>query len=153
MNIKNWVNDPLKWSHHPVCVPFSNHVFKIRGKELCRGCTMFYSSFITGFAFSIILGLYQWNAILLGSLMALLLLPLVLAQVVKLPRRIRDMTKAFLGFNAGLGVLAILLHPDLLVKAIIILVAIPMIIIVEQVRSKRDFSITITCMRDIASNR
>jgi hypothetical protein len=39
-------SDPIILSHHPLCGKFEDHVFKIRGRYVCIGCTTVYPSAI-----------------------------------------------------------------------------------------------------------
>jgi hypothetical protein len=46
--------DPIILSHHPICGEFDDHLFKIRGRYVCIGCTTVYpSAIITMVLFSI----------------------------------------------------------------------------------------------------
>lgn len=144
MDVKKWIVSPLRLSHHPLCDNFSNHVFVIRGKKFCRGCTMFYPSLVLGGLVAFVLQFHLLPTITLGIVMTVLLLPTVVAQLFKLPRPMRDVSKAILGMDSGLGILVITFHPDLWARIAVILVAVPMIMIVETVRQKRDFN---TCQR------
>ena len=38
------VKDPILLSHHPLCGKFDDHMFKIRGRHVCIGCTTVYPS-------------------------------------------------------------------------------------------------------------
>jgi hypothetical protein len=35
-------NEPILLSHHPLCGKFDDHLLKIRGKKVCRGCVTVY---------------------------------------------------------------------------------------------------------------
>ncbi len=144
-SVNKWITDPLKFAHHPLCETFSNHVFIIRGRKLCRGCTMFYPSLVIGTILSLIFGIFQLPTILLAALMTALLLPTMVSLIISLPRPIRDANKAILGLDSGIGVTVVLLHPVIIVKVIVLLVAIPSAVILEKVRKNRDLKTCKIC--------
>ncbi len=143
-SLTRWINDPVKFVHHPLCDNFTSHVFVIRGHKLCRGCTMFYPSLAVSIILSFLLGIYQWDAIPLGIMMTVLLIPTILSFFFSFPRPVRDINKSILGLDSGVGVIVVLFHPQLWVKVVVIMVAIPSIVILEKIRGQRDLA---TCKK------
>ena len=48
-DLKTRILGPYRISHHPLCDNFNEHVYQIRGRKICRGCTMQYSGIIFAF--------------------------------------------------------------------------------------------------------
>lgn len=47
MSIKQWLkSEPFILAHHPACERFKDHIVKIRGVCICRGCLFVYSTAI-----------------------------------------------------------------------------------------------------------
>jgi hypothetical protein len=94
---------------------------------------------------SFIFTLYDLDPFILGPLMTLLIIPTVITLVVRLPRLVRDLNKALLGLNTGLALVVIILHPLLIVKAIVILVLVPASLLVNKHRSIKDHKTCSNC--------
>lgn len=145
MHAKTWVIAPLRWSHHPKCSYFEDHVFIIRGRKFCRGCTCFYPSLLISLLVSVVFQVYSLESYLLIPLLTLMLVPTLLSFRFTFPRLLKDMNKSLLGINTGLAFAVILLNPDLLVKAIVIVVLVPSAWYVEKRRERKNLAVCESC--------
>ena len=67
---EKWLLYPYRLAHHPLCSQFKDHVYIIRGMEVCRGCVNMYSGVLLGLIlipiFDIFLHMNYWMAFALN---------------------------------------------------------------------------------------
>ena len=67
---ERWLLYPYRLAHHPLCSQFKDHVYIIRGMEVCRGCVNMYSGVLLGLIlipiFDVVLNMNYWMAFALN---------------------------------------------------------------------------------------
>ncbi len=67
---ERWLLYPYRLAHHPLCSQFKDHVYIIRGMEVCRGCVNMYSGVLLGLIlipiFDVVLNMNYWIAFTLN---------------------------------------------------------------------------------------
>lgn len=67
---ERWLLYPYRLAHHPLCSEFKDHVYIIRGAEVCRGCVNMYSGVLLGLIlmpiFDVVLNMNYWMAFALN---------------------------------------------------------------------------------------
>lgn len=114
------------FSHHPICVNYQKEVFKIRHMFLCRGCTLFYLSFIISFIFLTVNDtLLEIDLINLFILTNILAFPSFFGSIIKTKYRlIKDIYRIFLGIAISVPFITITQSSALMEKLFILILMI-----------------------------
>ncbi|NPD88547.1 MAG: hypothetical protein HGN29_07475 [Asgard group archaeon] len=95
---ERWLLYPYRLAHHPLCSEFKDHVYIIRGMEVCRGCVNMYSGVLLGLIlipiFDIVLHMNFWIAF---GLNWGLYLCTPLSVFLHPPRIVKDFSRMLLG--------------------------------------------------------
>lgn len=147
--LKNRILGPYRLSHHPLCGNFREHVYVIRGKQICRGCTMQYSGMIialliigVGFFMGWWTGLADWELILL---LYLLIGPTFLTAFLIENRLLKDISRFLLGMAFTTAFVALIFVPNWLVKGLILINLIPGYIYLNRRRSQQNEAVCAQC--------
>ena len=121
-NLSQKILGPYRISHHPLCDNFSEHVYHINGKKVCRGCVMQYSGMIVAFVL-IIIGnlpsLHLWkflNEFQVGLVLYLMISPTILTAFIIKNRKIKDFARFTLGASFTIAIAQFLFTPNLIIK-------------------------------------
>ena len=114
----------FKFAHHPVCVSYRDHYWKIKGVYICQGCALVYSSFFAALLFliffQITLELVHYLIIGLG-----ILIPILIIELTKIEQRItKRLSRILIGIGIGSLFSTFLLSDELIVKFFAFLVVI-----------------------------
>ncbi|MFQ5981091.1 MAG: hypothetical protein ACE5OZ_23365 [Candidatus Heimdallarchaeota archaeon] len=141
---------PYRLSHHPLCDNFSEHIYFIRGKKICRGCTMQYSGMAAalliiglGFVFGWWSGLTGWE---LAPILYFMIVPTFLTAFLVKNRLMKDISRFLLGMAFTTAFVMLILDPDWLVKGIILIHFIPGYIYLKRRRSQQNEDICTHCV-------
>jgi len=89
---------PWVFAHHPAHACFREHVWKINGLYICKGCLVTSAGFAAGaLLYPLTHWLQWWPEEVLGVIFVAMLLPTVLASVFRWPRPIRHVARFLLG--------------------------------------------------------
>jgi len=120
---------PYRLSHHPLCDNFKDHVYIIRGRKVCRGCTMQYSGMLLAFIIIIIgniLSLFKnFTELQIGIILYCLIIPTFLTSFLIQNRKVKDMARFLLGMSFTLAIIIFIFTPNLIVKGWILINFIP----------------------------
>ena len=102
------VHAPWTFAHHPPHACFREHVWKINGLYLCKGCL------VTSVGFAVGAGLQLWSGWLsafteetLALIFVMLLLPTLVTGSFRWPRPVRHVARFLLGFLMASSLLLI----------------------------------------------
>ena len=145
--ISKWIEGPFRLSHHPMCTPFNGHTLRIFNSDVCRGCLFWYPGILTGLIAGLLLGWYAMNKYALAILMFALIVPTLFQLIFSLPRLVKDVARFLLGISTGLTFLVGIFpgHPDLLVRAIVIIVFAIVFVPLTIFRNSRNEEICLNC--------
>lgn len=145
--ISKWIDGPFRLSHHPMCSNFGGHTLNIFGKDVCRGCLFWYPGILLGLIIGLLFGLYDYNKYYLAIIMFALIAPTLLQLLLSIPRPVKDVARLLLGISTGLTFLVGIFpgHPDLLVRAIVIIVFLLAYIPLTVVRNNKNEAVCQSC--------
>ncbi len=90
--------DPYVFSHHPPGPCFREHVWKVRGLYVCKGCVVTLAGMVAGVLLYAATGwLGRIGVTEAAVVFVLLLLPSVMAHVFDLPRPVKHVSRFLLG--------------------------------------------------------
>jgi len=93
------VHAPWIFAHHPQHACFREHVWKINGLYLCKGCLVTSLGFVAGTAFQLWSGwLSAFTEEMLAPIFFALLLPTLITGSFRWPRAVRHVARFLLGF-------------------------------------------------------
>lgn len=111
------VRDPILLSHHPLCGKFDDHVFKIRGRHVCIGCTTVYPSAVVAAVILIVSGQTSFGIVFP---VALLSFAVNLTRLLVRSHRFSVLFNACLGVSLSASILSAFHAPEGLQLPIII---------------------------------
>ena len=129
--LRNRILGPYRISHHPLCDNFNDHVYKIWGRKVCRGCTMQYSGMILAFILIVLGGLpninfwLNWTDLEFGILLYILIAPTLITAFFIDNRFLKDGARFLLGMAFSFSFVLFIFTSDWLVKGFILLNFIP----------------------------
>lgn len=140
---------PYRISHHPLCDNFNDHVFIIRGKKVCRGCALFYPGVLLATIIStigIFTGFWKtWTEIdYIISLYTLVIPTFLTTYLIKI-RKLKDISRFMLGIAYTLTLFIVILHPNWLLKVIVLIHIIPGNYIMNSKRSQKNNEVCDKC--------
>jgi uncharacterized membrane protein len=150
-DLKTRILGPYRISHHPLCDNFSDHVYLIRGRKVCRGCTMQYSGMILAFLLILfgslpIINFWRgWNDFQIGILLYILILPTISTAFIIKSRKVKDVARFMLGMAFTIAFILFLLTPNLLVKGFIAINFLPGYIYLQKRREIKNNEICEDC--------
>ncbi len=145
--LNKWIDGPFRLSHHPMCTPFNGHTLNLFGRDVCRGCLFWYPGILLGLILGLVFGLYDYNKYYLAIIMFAFIAPTLLQLLIHIPRPIKDIARLLLGISTGLTFLVGIFpgHPDLLVRAIVIVVFLLAYIPLNVVRNNKNEAVCKSC--------
>ena len=106
---EKWMLSPYRLAHHPLCKNFDDHMYRIKGQKVCRGCVNLYCGFIAGLILApimvFVLKVTFWM-VFVAMLVLFIFTPI--SAFLDPPRLIKDVSRFFLGIAmiaAGLSVI------------------------------------------------
>ena len=125
-DLKRRIMGPYRISHHPLCNNFSEHVYILLGRKVCRGCVMQYSGMIFVFLLIILDLILQiffsnWTEVEIGIFLYFLIFPTVLTVFFIENRLLKDVARFMLGMAFMIAFFVFLLTPNWLIKGFILL--------------------------------
>lgn len=112
---------PWLFSHHPHNACFREHVWKVNGFYLCKGCVMTSIGFLAGLAVQLGTG---WISLLPEELVGLcfvaLLLPTIGTSLLDAPRSLKHLARFLLGVLIASALLLIIVTGSWAVRAVVI---------------------------------
>ena len=145
--LSKWIDGPFRITHHPLCTPFEGHTLHIFNRDVCRGCLFWYPGIFTGIIGGLLLGLYTLAKIPLAILMFALIVPTLLQLILSLPHPVKDAARFLLGLSTGLTLIVGIFpgYPDLLARAIVLIVYAIVFIPLTIVRNNRNEDVCKSC--------
>ena len=111
--------DPIILSHHPLCGEFDDHVFRIRGRYVCIGCTTVYPSALVALLLLWVLNVSSFE---ITFPIAFSSFALNLIRFLSKSHRYSALFNVFLGVSLGASVLAVIHSSGSLQLAAVLLV-------------------------------
>ncbi|MHA1978789.1 MAG: hypothetical protein ACW98I_17945 [Candidatus Hodarchaeales archaeon] len=150
-DLKTRILGPYRISHHPLCDNFGEHTYLIRGRKVCRGCTMQYSGMVLAFLLVILGSLpiinywAAWNEFQIGILLYFLIFPTILTAFVIKNRKLKDIARLLLGMAFSVAFLLFIFTPNLFVKGFIIINFLPGYFYLQKRREHKNNEICEEC--------
>jgi hypothetical protein len=123
MGLKSWLaskidEDPILLSHHPLCGKFDDHMFKVRGRNVCIGCVTVYPSAVVS---ALLLAATGHDSLEFVVLVALLAFAANFPRFLVKGHRFSVLFNVFLGTSLGAALLAAVHAPDDIQLVVIVL--------------------------------
>lgn len=128
------LHSPWVFAHHPPHACFREHVWKINGLYLCKGCLVTYLGFVVGIGFQLLTGwLSSFTEETLALIFTLLLLPTLITGSFGWRREIRHVSRFLLGILMASSLMLIFMTERWEVRLVVIVT----FLIVRQVFEKK----------------
>jgi len=128
-NLSRRILGPYRLSHHPLCENFNSHVYYIKRKRICRGCTMQYLGMLIAFFIIVLESLFDFwshfSDIQIGIILYLLIIPTIITTFLVKNRKMKDFSRFLLGMSFTIAFILLIFTPNLLIKAWILINFIP----------------------------
>ena len=140
------VQSPWIFAHHPSGACFREHVWKINGLYICKGCLMTSVGFAFGVLFQLVSGwLSSFPEEILALVFVALLLPTLLTSSFRWPRLVRLMSRLLLGFLMASALLLLFVTERWDVRFVIIATYLLIQHIYEKKRKKANAELATSC--------
>ena len=133
--------DPIILSHHPLCGKFEDHMFMVRGRHVCIGCTTVYPSAAVMVAALFLIGIDSFS-ILTAAALALFAANLV--RFVIHDRLVRIACNIFLGASVGAALFSAVYSPEDL-KLVVIAAGLAVAVGFSYLKGRRVFTTCRAC--------
>lgn len=115
-------HSPWVFAHHPTHACFREHVWKINGLYICKGCLVTSAGFAAGaLLYPLTDWLQWWPEEVMGAIFVAMLLPTILATIFRWPRPIRHVARFLLGLLMASALLLVFLTDRWEVRGVIVL--------------------------------
>lgn len=135
--------DPILLSHHPLCGKFDDHVFKIRGRHVCIGCTTVYPSAV---ATALLLSVTNQTSFWIVFPIALSFFAVNLTRLLTKSHRFSVLFNVCLGVSLGASILSAIYAPDGL-QPLVIVVGLAVAFSFSLLKGYRVFAVCRRCER------
>lgn len=150
-DLRRRILGPYRLSHHPLCTNYSEHVYIIRGRKVCRGCLMQYSGMISSFIIVTMgnLPIFKWwtglTEIQVGLVLYAMVIPTLITTFLLDNREIKDVARFLLGASFTIAFIQLIFTPDFLIKGWILINFVPGYIYLNKTRSMKNSDICSAC--------
>jgi len=138
--------NPWILAHHPADSCFREHVWKVNGLYLCKGCMVTAAGFVAGLGLQAATGwLGRFPEEALGLAFALLLLPTLLSTTFQWPRAVRHVSRFLLGVLIASALLLLFVTERWEVRTIVILTYVVVKNLYEAKRRRQNDQLLANC--------
>ncbi|MBU1158629.1 MAG: hypothetical protein KKE24_04745 [Candidatus Thermoplasmatota archaeon] len=135
--------DPIILSHHPLCGRFDDHVFKIKGRRVCRGCATVYPSALVT---ALLLLIVSPISFAITFPIALSFFAVNLMRLLSKNHRLSILFNACLGISLGAALFSAIYAPEGL-QLVVVIAGLAVAISFSFLKGRRVFSTCRSCQR------
>ncbi|MFW9997481.1 MAG: hypothetical protein ACFFD4_35905 [Candidatus Odinarchaeota archaeon] len=137
-------------AHHPLCNHYGDHVYSIRGRKICRGCTCQYSGIVSGLVITLVGNYYSWwltvTDFILGLILYAMIAPTVFFSLFNIKYHwIKDISRFMLGIAITWSFILFILTTSNLIRLWILINFLPGTVFFCYLRDKRNSEICMKC--------
>jgi len=137
---------PWVFAHHPQHACFREHVWKINGLYICKGCLVTSIGFVVGLLFQFASGwLSLFSEEQLGGIFIALLLPTLITGSFGLPRPIKHIARFLLGFLMASALLLLFVTERWAVRLAVVACYLVVQYVFEKKRRKHNQALLHSC--------
>jgi len=140
------VHSPWIFAHHPPHACFREHVWKINGLYLCKGCLVTSLGFVAGTAFQWMTGwLSAFTEEALALIFITMLVPTLITGSFRWPRSVRHVARFLLGFLMASSLLLIFVTERWEVRLVVIATFLIVKRLFEKRRRRMNDALLLSC--------
>lgn len=114
-------HDPWVFAHHPAHACFREHVWKINGLYICKGCLVTSIGFMAGLGFQVLTDwLSMYSEEVLAFIFVSLLFPTLITSSFRSPREVKHLSRFLLGFLMASSLLLVFITERWEVRLVVI---------------------------------